>query len=308
MQKTAHYRKAIWLTAEGQIPILSDYLLQALNAKPNVADTKFEYKPGIDVQISARDISNNSIACHLTVFSEGRATGTVENGGPNVGRASAPVGQEFLRSGLHFVIEGNHLVYVSDGHTNDGQINGLFHKFLIHAGLHVDSTKFGFMPRANRREIDTLLRQGVKSIDMGLSDFSTAINDIQQQNANINPVRNILNGAVNQVANAIGQHRTPDERQAASNIEARLQLYFDGRSSGELVPELMGRIASSIYDEYANDFKIVTKQNVVITRDRLVLKKDINIEGDDVILNTDSAFIHLRHTLNDWNNTGLLND
>jgi hypothetical protein len=308
MQKTAHYRKAIWLTADGQTPYVGDYLIQALNSKLSVADTKFEYKPGVDVQVSARNIAGNSIACHFTLYSEGRPTGTVENGGPSVGRASAPAGQEFLRSGLHFIIDRNHLIYVADGHTNDGQINGLIHKFFIHCGLHVDSTKFGFMPRANRREIDTLLRQGVKSIDMGLSDFATAIGEIQDDNANPNALQNVWDVAVNQVANTLGHHRTPDERLAASDIEARLQLSFDGRSSAELVPQLMGRIASDIYGEYTNDFKIITKNDVVITRDRLVLKRDITVDGDDVIINTNSAFDALRHTLNEWNGAGLLND
>lgn len=306
MLKVANYRRAIWLAAGG--PTLEVYVRQRLDACPDVASTKFEYKPGILVQIANRSIGQG-LACYLTLFAEGSPAATVDNGGPNIHRRAAPAGEEFLKTGIYLVMEGNHVGYVANGLTNEGQITGLLHKFLKAHGAPDDATQFALLPRADRREIEKLLRAGVKSIDLGVSAFVSTIEDMndavahEQQGAAdvfLEGAKDIGRG----LWRILSTGRTPQEIEIASELQAKVHIGYDGRGSGALLPALLGKIGESV-SESSDDFKIVTTQDVVITKDKLVIKREIYVDGDDVALEPLSAFTAIRLAMADWRQAGL---
>lgn len=304
MQKTAHYRKAIWLTEDAeQSETVEAIIFNALNGMPKVVDTKFEYKSGVDVQVSTRSVTEDrGIGLYMTLYSEGKPTGIVENGGSKIGKASAPSGQEFLKTGLHMMISGNHLAYIANGHTNDGQINGLIHKFISHAGFNAEQAKFAFMPRGNRAEIQRLLGDGVKSLEIGMADFVTAMNDM-------NKAENVgqLPAPIRAFHRIFGRDRKHDEARAAGEIEAKVLLGYDGRGANALTPSVMSDIANQIVDGYDDQFRIITKNKEVITHEKLIIKRTINVDGDDIALDPDSAFTGLRYAISEWRKSGVLN-
>lgn len=304
MQKIAHYRKAIWLTEDNeQQDTVEAIISNALNGMPEVSNTKFEYKSGVDVQVSTRSITEDQgIGLYMTLYSEGKPTGVVENGGSMIGKASAPNGQEFLKTGLHMIINGNHLAYIANGHTNDGQINGLIHKFISHAGFNAEQTKFVFMPRANRAEIQRLLGDGVKSLEIGMTDFVTAMNQMNQAE-NVGQLPALIR-TFNRI---FGRDRRHEEARAAGEIQAKILLDYDGRGANALTPSVMSDIASQIVDGYEDQFRIITKNKDVITHEKLIIKRTINVDGDDIAIDPDSAFVGLRHAISEWRNSGVLN-
>lgn len=165
------------------------------------------------------------------------------------------------------------------------------------------------MARADRRQIDRLLRQGVKSIDLGLSSFiqtaevanSTAARE--QRSNFVQGLASLRSG----VASIFGHDRSPEERHAASDVEARLHLGYDGRSASELVPHLLAAIGSEI-EANSSEFKIVTKRDVVITHDKLAIKREVDIAGDDVMLDPPSAFEAIRFAMSEWQEAGLFEE
>lgn len=304
MQKVAHYRRAIWLAGAGDIEAALTNVLAGL---ADVEATKFEYSGDVTAQIAERSPRGRGLGLYFTLFSEGRSAATVENGGSAVGRTPPPRGREFLKTGIHIVVEGNHLAYVAVGQTNDGQITQLIAKFLEAHGTPREQLNFAFMARSNRREVERLLRQGVKSIDLGITSFLTAANEVAGENPA--PRRNLRmpQPVANFFADLLGRDRTPAEIEAASEIHARLHIDFDGRSASPLVPQILSGLARQIADG-DDEFKIVTKQDVVITRDRLVIKRDINVEGDSESLVSNSAFSALRACLQEWQESGIMDE
>lgn len=307
MHKIANYRRAVWLVEEGHS--LEEIITAKLADCPDVAATKFEYRAGVDVQIADRSTDGDGLGCYFTLFSEGTPAATVDNGGSNVHRRAAPAGEEFLRTGIYLVIAGNHVGYVANGHTNDGQITGLLHKFLEQKGAPKNQTEFHLMARADRREIERLLRVGVKSIDLGMSSFMATIEDINNTAApEPGGVSNFIEGARDMgrgLMKIIGHDRPPHEAEAASEIQARVHLGYDGRNANALLPIILAKIGNQIHDQ-ADEFKIITRQDVVITRDRLVVKRDVDVEGDEIALVPASAFAVLRVAMSEWHDAGLL--
>lgn len=58
------------------------------------------------------------------------------------------------------VVIGNHLAYLADGHTNDGQITALLHRFFKAQGFKDAATQFQLQPKANHKQLAKLMRQG----------------------------------------------------------------------------------------------------------------------------------------------------
>lgn len=294
MHKVAHYRRALWLA--DSYPTLEDVLVEALSNCPLPADTKFEYTHDIDVHIAARSTDNKSI--YFTLYSEGRRTATVEAGGENVKRRSAPDGEEFLRTGLYLSVIGNNLSYVADGHTNDGQITNLLHRFFIHAGCEDNKTHFGLFAKADRAQIKSILSSGVKSIDLGLSSFLTTINEVNDD-AGQTTLSGILGNLFDTVKKIGAAPANATEIEAMADIEARVHLGYDGRSANQLLPHILSKLADGVV-ESSDEFKIITQDENVITRDKLVIKRNVNIEGDDIALNPQSAFTVLSGLMQEW--------
>ncbi|NEI57473.1 hypothetical protein GR200_20755 [Rhizobium leguminosarum] len=304
MQKVAHYRRAIW-AVQGR-PTVERLIQNALRAAPQVADTKFDYHGGVTAQVAYRSTAGAGTGIYFTLFAVGGETGTVQDGGDRVGRARPPQGTEFLKTGVHVLVEDNHIAYVAVGHTNDGQITQLIAKFIRANGAADADTQFLFMARSNRRELDRLLQVGVKSIDLGVTAFMAAAEQLAEDNPRGGFAAR-RDAAVEAVRGIFRRNRSPQEIEAASELQASLHIGYDGRGASDLVPQLLGDLAAQISNG-ADEFKIVTRNDVVITRDKLVIKRDINVTGDEISLDPGSTFSALRDCLRDWRRDGILDD
>ncbi|MDW9816732.1 hypothetical protein GOB25_16895 [Sinorhizobium meliloti] len=275
MQKIAHYRRVVWLSEKTKV--LEDVVKEGLAMCPDVATTKFEYRSDIDVQISNRCTNGQGVGLYFTLFSEGRRAATVENGGATIRKRNAPAGEEFLKTGIMLVIEGNNVGYVADGHTNDGQITALFHRFFKERQFNDDVTQFALAPKPNHDQIKKLLKNGVKSIDLGVTSFAASVEQLSSAGSEaawLAPLR-VVGDAFK---NALGKDRTAEEREAASEIEASIHLGYDGRSANHLIPIILGQLAEGV-EKNSTDFKIVTKDDAVITHDKLIIKTKFQSMG-----------------------------
>lgn len=306
MLKTAQYRKAMWLDRRGYT--LEMILGDVFNQCPLPRDTKFPYKTDTQVHIASRNIGANGdgLGCYFTLYTEGQRAAAIDNGGANLTRVPAPRGTEFLKTGVHLVVQGDHVAYISNSHTNDGQITGLLHCLFNHCDFDNERTQFQLMPRANRREVERLLRMGVKSIDLGIGAYLATIEEMnagQQERPWVKPFADLATA----IGDVFGDDRPMAEVEAASELEARISLSFDGRSANRLAPEIMSSIASDIVQD-AGEFRIVTMQDVVITQDKLVIKATITVDGDDVAVSPVSSFPELRRAMAEWRDAGVFED
>lgn len=271
---------------------------------PDVASTTFEYRSDTDVQITARDVGRSSTGIYFTLFKEGRPTATIRKGGARVLKRKAPNGEEFLRTGIMIVVVGNHLTYLADGHTNDGQITALLQHLFKKRGLPDTATQFQLLPKANQKQLQRLLKQGVKSIDLGLTSFAATVETLKGKGRNsrwLAPIAVVRK----QLRNAMRDDRTPAEIEAASEIEVKVHLGYDGRTHNELVSKLLGDLAVGV-ENNASEFRIVTMDNAVITHEKLAIRMEVEVVGDDVASDYQSAFTQLKQALDKWKKAGVL--
>ncbi|MGU3577119.1 hypothetical protein ACLBWZ_16510 [Brucellaceae bacterium C25G] len=301
MQKVAHYRRVVWLEAGG--PTLEVLVRNFLEVCPDVAATQFEYKSDIDVQIAERSVIGRGVGLYLTLYSEGRRAATVQNGGARVNKRKAPQGEEFLKTGIVIVIQGNHVAYIADGHTNDAQITNLFHSAFKSRNFPAAQTQFGLMPKMNEAQLQNIIQRGVKSIDLGLTSFNASIEQLNASGENSTWLAPFV-AVRNAIGNAFSADKTPAEIEAASQIEASIHLGYDGRNRNELIPHMLSSLAHGV-EEHGSQFKIVTIDDIVITHDKLVIRAEINVDGDDVAIDAQSAFVPLRQVMDIWRNSGI---
>lgn len=301
MEKTAHYRRVVW-AAPGRS--LEQLIRRALRQCPDVASTKFAYRTDTAAQVTERSVTRGPVGCYFTLFNEGDPAAVVENGGSRLGRVRAPNGREFIRTGVYLMVEENHLGYVAEGQTNDGQIAGLLYTFLRHLDFPSEELQFHIMPRANLASVRRLLEVGVKEIDIGITAFQVEAEEI---NAGLpRPLwAQAQRAAATSVRQVFGADRSIAEIEAASQIEAKLSFSFDGRSAGELTAQMMSALARSVLDTADDEFRIVTKDDEVITRDKLMIKRPINVVGDRISLEVASVFGALRESLREWRERGV---
>lgn len=303
-EKTAHYRRVLWLS-EGRHS-LQQIVAETLSKCPSVASTKFDYKNLIEVQVSEREVKDGSIGLYFTTFKPGSPTATVQDGGGAINKYSAPKGEEFLKTGIMLVIAANHVAYLADGYTNDGQITAILQQFLKAKGAADPQTQFGLLPKPNGVQLEAILRAGVKSIDLGITNFASTVDELNSKGKNAKWLSPFIS-LHNQLRDSFKAGRSAAEIEAASEIEVTVHLDYDGRGDKSLVAKVLGELATGV-EETASEFRIVTKDNEIITQDKLIMKVNVHVDGDDVATDAKSAFQALKKALADWKRRGMLEE
>lgn len=302
MEKVAHCRRAIWGKRDDK-KTLSTLMAEALSKCPTVAATKYNYRSSISAQITER-FDKPYVGVYFTLFYEGDPVATVENGGTAVKRRKAPKGEEFIRTGIHMIFDGDYIAYTADGQTNDGQITSLIHQLFEHCKFDKSHTIFQIFPKANSAALQAIIKDGVKSIDIGLSSFEVDADDVNSS-AKVtkwDAARQALLKPLNEI---FGKDRDQSEVEAASQIEVNLGLSFDGRSSTKLTSLILSEIAQDAIDN-AGEFKIITTSGDVITHDKLSINNVMHVEGDRQGISPDSAYHGLCKSIDSWKSRKLL--
>ncbi len=273
----------------------------ALQKCPKPADTKFVYSSNIEAHIASRNGDNTGV--YITMYSAGRKAGTVEAGGAKVGRQPPPKGLEFLKTGIYLVVSGNNVGYVADGHTNDGQISLLLQKFFEHAKRPKSSTQFGLHPKGDKKLIKELVKSGVKTIDLGIASYLPTIKQLNENAKKSAPF--VVIDPILKVISEIGKAAAnQSETDAMSDIEATVHLGYDGRTSNQLVPQMMSKLAVQVA-ESDDEFKIVTRDGNIITRSKIAIRSEVDIDGDDIALDPQDAFKVLSRVMKQWKTAGV---
>lgn len=301
MEKTAYYRRAQFLSDGATLETL---VRRALTACPDVAATKFLYKSGICAQITERNVERSNVGIFFTLYDEGSPAGTVQNGGSRTGTALPPEGDEFIKTGIHLIIDENHIAYIYNGRTNDGQITGLLQSLFKKCNFQTRDTQFEVMRWADTGALSRLIREGVESIDLGIAAYAVDARHIQDD-ISIGIVGRIQSAVALAIRSVVGSELTSQEIEAASELKAKMHLDFDKRRSGALMPHVLAKIAEDIV-ESDSDFKIVTSRGQTITPDAISIKSTVHVRGDVNFIENDSAFSALQACLEEWRGQGFL--
>ncbi|HEV2517146.1 MAG TPA: hypothetical protein VGV07_17970 [Devosia sp.] len=303
MSKIAHYRRAVWLQGG---PTLEQRVRDSLAQCPTPADTKFGYRDDVAAQVTERtaDVAY-AVGCHISLYSEGRPATTVENGGEAVQNRNAPHGEEYLKTGIHLAIRGDHVAYLASGRTNDSQISNLLYHLFLKAGMQGAGIQFTLAAQPDLEAVRQIIRDGVKSLDLGMTTYATTVAAEVAAQPPQTPTQHVRRFLANFAEPILGADRSLEEIDAASKIQASVHMWFDGRTAGLLTGQLLGEIAESVYDEEDDQFRIVTMNDEVITRDKMLVKREVNVVSQFDALVWASSFAALVQSLEYWEASGV---
>lgn len=300
MERVAYYRRAQFNQAGSTLETLIRLALAKLKS---VSDTKFAYRTDITAQVTERRIAHQNVGLFFTLYDEGSAAGTVQNGGSRVGRAPAPSGEEFIRTGIHIVVDENNVAYVAMGKTNDGQITSLLRKLFETASMTGRDLQFEIQAWADFKKLTDMMKDGVKSIDLGIYAFNAEL-ALANKDGRRDIVSKIEGGIADAFMSVFAKSMTAQQIIDAQDIRTRVHIDFDSRKSGHLTPDVMSKIARNVI-EADSEFAIVTSTGQKITRDTIALRRLVNIDGDGESLQSDSAFNALSSCLAFWKAQGV---
>lgn len=300
-QKTAHYRRVVWSIPQ---PFrLSSLVEESLrDVAPNTAPT-FENKEGRCL-IARRRLDREPYFLHLVTYEAGSKAAVIEA----VAEAAAvdadttdpPKGAEFIQSQLFCLIRGNHIVWTThNAPLRDGAVSGLFYRLIEDRLGHGDRTRFELQAKLDPNAFREVFERGIAEIDLGVGDFKPVLEAL------------VSDGAIpgmGYLSSLIRQHPTARELEAAAQVSGKLVLR-PGRSWDKpQVKALMTRLASNVQQGHEDEFVIVTKSGLRVTRHKMSLHKSYAADGSKHLLDPAGVERALRDVLSGWDEAGLLEE
>lgn len=294
--KTVNFRNVEWIGTEAR-PDLTSMLIQTLNSRPHVDDTRFEMD-GQLCEVNHRLVDDDLILMHFTTFVEGglRATyprleGVSE---ADAGTASAPEGSEFTEREIAVGFRSSALGFVVAGHARHTTVERALRGLLALDNGHEVANKIVLSARANEDEIQRLLEEGVEYVDLGLSmPFVEAERMVGDQPATISG--SVLNAIASSLSARFNADYTEDDIREMADTNSRLIFKADRR--GRLAhTELLTEIATQIA-ETEEEFVIKTKAGNQFTRESLSIKSTYRQSGPRSVLHYLEAWTAVRALL-----------
>lgn len=301
-KKTAHYRRVVW-----SIPTpatLCGVLEECLgDVGPDVLP-KFEKNGGGSCLVARRRLDQQPYFLHLVTYEAGAPAAVIqamaEAGTVDPDTTDPPDGAEFIESQLFCVIKGNHIVWTTHNkNLRDGSVSGLFYRLIENKLGQGDHTRFELQAKLDPAAFKSAFRGGIEEIDLNLGDFKPTLEALALQGEI--PGMSLLSSLI---------RRRPTVRQirAAANVSGKITIRPGRNWDKPQVKELMAHMASNVIDDHEDQFVIVTKGGLRLTREKMSVHKEYRAEGTKQLLDPADVERKLRGVLNDLEEAGLLED
>ncbi|GAB4237183.1 MAG: hypothetical protein Kow0032_22790 [Methyloligellaceae bacterium] len=299
MKKTAHYRRAVWFSESPQP--LSTVLKNCFQNTPESVAPVYPFGTESCV-VAKRSINTGPIFLHLVTYEGGAPAAVIveatDTGSWEADTEEPPDGREFIRSQLFCLVRGNDVVWTAhNGTLRDGPINALLHGLINNVPSEAGDTMFELQAKLDKEAFEQAFKLGIAEIDLGVGDFKPTLEALLSKNgiACLNPLRSI-----------IYNDPSAEEVEAASDVQAKLVLKPGRRWDKPHVKELLSNMASSVVDNHEDEFVIVTKNGMRLTRRKMSVHKEYDAVGNRQILNATDVHAKLVSILNDLDEAGIL--
>lgn len=301
-KKTAHYRRVVWSTPDPAT--LYGVLEECFGDVGPDTLPKFEKNGGGSCLVARRRLDRQPYFLHLVTYEAGAPAAVieamVEAGAVDPDTTNPPDGTEFIQSQLFCVIKGNHVVWTTHNTSlRDGSVSGLFYRLIEDKLGHGDHTRFELQAKLDPSAFRRAFRDGIEEIDLNLGDLKPTLEALVSDGAI--PGMSLLNSL-------IGRRPTDREIRAAANVSGRITLRPGRNWDKPQVKELMARMASNVLDDHEDQFVIVTKGGLRLTREKMSVHKEYRADGSKHLLDPADVERKLRGVLNALDEAGLLED
>jgi hypothetical protein len=300
MKKTAHYRRAIWTDNSKK---LSKILKSCLGTVPSSTAHLFNVDDDLDCVVAASTTSSEPIFLQLVTYEAGApapviAANVTSSGLLRADTANAPQGKEYIRSQLFCVVGGNDVVWTSHNTPlREGAISSLLIKLVESLSTDASDAMFGLQAQLDREAFKKAFKKGIAEIDLGLGDFQSALEEL------VNEGKIPGMGALGAL---IAKSPTVDEIRAAANLRGKLVLKAGRKWDKPDVRALLEKMALSVFAGHEDEFVIVTKDGMRLTKRKMSVHKDYDVQGTKQILSRGDVSLKLARIFSELKKAGLV--
>lgn len=270
--RTLHYRRIVWSAA----PPASFQVVvnQALQQRATIATTRTDLPDGLRVEIRDRFIARGTTKLFLAGYFPGEHASVVPQADRQVmSTAPPPQGANYLRHDANLLIDGDNVLI--SGEMSDRKAT-FYLQWLLEQEFGAASIPFDLMKVADRSKVQSLLKTGVKAIDLDVVDSSLAAHLMTSAQANQGGLRDL----VKPVADFFAKDRDLRQLQGMDKLKGVLHLSYEGRGHTVEAHKEMARFAQRVMLEYDDGFKIQTKSGAKISPTDVAISKPVRLQKD----------------------------
>lgn len=286
--RTLSYRRTEWLIEPSVT--LCGLITEVLASFPDVPSTSIVRPDGTVWDIRHRRIGRDQLHLHIASHNPGEEASTVTKDAQEEGdlqRAPAPPGQDYLDGDAMMLINGNDvIVCVSD--VSEPAVTAYLRDLIQKAGR-AESNNFDLRRTANPATMRTLIRDGVKSVNLNVSAFSATLPLAFNEGAAIgDQIRAGLNAVL---ATLVGGDRTPADLEREANLQTFIEL--KARGNNELGLAAAARTAENVLDSFHEGYEIVTKTGVRITPLEISVREQARFAANGTTVDHSDVWDHM---------------
>jgi hypothetical protein len=301
MKKVAHYRRASW--TDDNSKTLSDMFSACFERVDENRPPIFSFNKELDCVVAKRDVKRTSTFLQLVAYERGASAAVIpaltRTDALEADTAAPPEGTEYIQSQLFCIARGNHLVWTAhNSPLREGRVNLLLAKMIYELAGKNAKNQFMLQAKLDKSALEKTLREGIAEINLGVGDFKPTLEALLSPDG--------LSGMPTALKSLVQKSPKPDEIEAAANVMGRLTLRPGRRWNKPHVKELLSDMASNIIESYEDEFVIVTKSGVRLTKEKISVHKEYEVEGNKQILYTPDVQININNILDDLEDNGLL--
>jgi hypothetical protein len=286
--RTLSYRRADWLIEPSMT--LCGLVVDVLGGFPDVPSTSIVRPDGTVWDIRHRRVGDNQVHLHIASHNPGEEASTVTKDAKEEGdlqRAPAPPGQDYLDGDAMMLINGDDvIVCVSD--VSEPAVTAYL-RDLMEKGGRSESNNFELRRTANPATLRTLVRDGVKSVNLNVSAFSATLPLAFNDSVTVaDRIRAGLNAALSTL---IGGDRSPADLEREANLQTFIEL--KARGNNELGLAAAARTAENVLDSFQEGYEIVTRTGVRITPSEISVREQARFAANGTTVDHGDVWDHM---------------
>lgn len=305
MKKTVHYRRAVWTGNPDRT--LGEVIESGLSLVSPQTLPIFDIGSQLKCMIARRQILYGARYLHFVCYEEGAPVAVINT------QVDSPVADadeqdpdgetEYIQAQLFCLISGNNIIWAThNDQLRENKIQNIFASFLLTHGAQPPDTQFGFQVVLDPNVVRRAFEEGIQEIDLGVGDFASTLERVSSGNTLPSE------GLLHRLVSLLTTPATAEQLNAAANIEGTLVLRPGHDWKKPDVKELMVTMSSNIRDNYDDEFTIVTKSGLRLTRDRMSLKRDCDVQGNRRILDSLQMETQMRIVLASMIENGIIDE
>jgi len=286
--RTLSYRRADWLIDPGVS--LRTIVADVLGRFADVPSTSVVRPDGTVWDIRHRRVGSAEVHLHIASHNPGEEASTVTKDAKEEGdlqRAPPPPGQDYLDGDAMMLINGNDVIICVSDVSEPATIAYL--RALMEKAGRTESNNFELRRTANPATVRTLVRDGVKSVNLNVSAFSATLPLALNESVNIaDQIKAGLNTALSVL---IGGDRTPADLEREADLQTSIEL--KARGNNELALAAAARTAENVLDSFYDGYEIVTKNGVRITASEISVKEQARFAANGTTVDHNDVWDHM---------------